>query len=79
MDKNIKFMIIRCFIPLWGIIEALKGYNLLHLKKYDVEFYVIAIQIMYININSFVFALFNNNYEYERSVITLICLYIRCP
>ena len=48
MDKNIKFMIIRCFIPLWGVIEALKGYNLLHLKKYDVEFYVIVIQIMYI-------------------------------
>lgn len=41
-------MIVRCFIPLWGIIEALKCYNLLYLKKYNFEFYVIVTQIIYL-------------------------------
>lgn len=41
-------MIIRCFIPLYGIIEALRKDNILYLKKYDFEFYVIIIQAMYL-------------------------------
>lgn len=48
MDKKIKFMIIRCFIPLYGIVEALRKDNILYLKKYDFEFYIIVIQIMYL-------------------------------
>lgn len=48
IDKKIKFMIIRCFIPLYGIIETLRKDNILYLKKYDFEFYVIIIQVMYL-------------------------------
>ena len=48
INKKIKFMIIRCFIPLYGIVEALRKDNILYLKKYDFEFYVIITQVMYL-------------------------------
>lgn len=41
-------MIIRCFIPLYGIVEALRKNNILYLKKYDFEFYVSITQVMYL-------------------------------
>lgn len=41
------WIILRCFIPFWGIVEAMKGNTLLRLKKTDMEFYIISGHILY--------------------------------
>ena len=63
IDKKIKFMIIRCFIPLYGIIETLRKDNILYLKKYDFEFYVIIIQS-----NVFIFDISIINIYYRNNI-----------